>query len=78
MCFGLLPQGKNKVLIEFHMDDTGSAAEKDTLVDISFFVPSTSQVYEAVKETGEEKTAAQVRILYTSILCAYDLRVTSR
>uniref|UniRef100_A0A7S0RR61 FACT complex subunit SSRP1 n=1 Tax=Pyramimonas obovata TaxID=1411642 RepID=A0A7S0RR61_9CHLO len=52
--------GKNKVLIEFHMDDTGSAAEKDTLVDISFYVPNTSQVYEAIKDVGEERTAAQV------------------
>eukprot|EP00959_Pyramimonas_sp_CCMP1952_P179448 3751811-Pyramimonas_sp.AAC.1 len=42
------------------MDDTGSAAEKDTLVDISFYVPATSRVYEAIKDVGEEKSAAQV------------------
>jgi len=54
--------GKNKVLIEFHMDDTGSAAEKDTLVDISFFMPNTNSVYEAIKDEGVEKTSAQVMV----------------
>ena len=50
------------------MDDTGSAAEKDTLVDISFYVPATSRVYEAIKDVGEEKSAAQVSVWFYTIM----------
>jgi hypothetical protein len=69
--YTIVTQGKNKVLIEFHMDDTGSAAEKDTLVDISFFMPNTNSVYEAIKDEGVEKTSAQVRCHASRILNAH-------
>lgn len=49
---------KNKLVMEFHLDDTGSAAETDTLADISFYIPPTSTVH---TPESEEQTPAQVR-----------------
>lgn len=35
-------QGKNDVLLEFHVDDTTGANEKDSLMEISFHVPNSN------------------------------------
>ncbi|KAK6256046.1 High mobility group box domain - like 6 [Theobroma cacao] len=35
-------QGKNDVILEFHVDDTTGANEKDSLMEISFHVPNTN------------------------------------
>ncbi|KAK9040392.1 hypothetical protein V6N11_015555 [Hibiscus sabdariffa] len=35
-------QGKNDVLLEFHMDDTSGANEKDSLMEISFHIPNSN------------------------------------
>ncbi|XP_057445608.1 FACT complex subunit SSRP1-like [Lotus japonicus] len=38
-------QGKNDVLLEFHVDDTTGANEKDSLVEISFHIPNSNTQY---------------------------------
>lgn len=38
-------QGKNDVLLEFHVDDTAGANEKDCLMEMSFHVPTTNTTY---------------------------------
>ncbi|KAH7314772.1 hypothetical protein KP509_21G019400 [Ceratopteris richardii] len=38
-------QGKNDVLLEFHVDDTAGANEKDCLMEMSFHVPATNMTY---------------------------------
>lgn len=38
-------QGKNDVLMEFHVDDTAGANEKDCLMEMSFHVPNTNIDY---------------------------------
>ncbi|KAI5074178.1 hypothetical protein GOP47_0010139 [Adiantum capillus-veneris] len=38
-------QGKNDVLLEFHVDDTTGANEKDCLMEMSFHVPTTNTTY---------------------------------
>ncbi|KAH7276793.1 hypothetical protein KP509_39G021900 [Ceratopteris richardii] len=38
-------QGKNDVLLEFHVDDTAGANEKDCLMEMSFHIPSTNTSY---------------------------------
>ncbi|OMO79208.1 Structure-specific recognition protein [Corchorus capsularis] len=35
-------QGKNDVILEFHVDDTTGANEKDSLMEISFHIPNTN------------------------------------
>ncbi|KAK3260895.1 hypothetical protein CYMTET_30172 [Cymbomonas tetramitiformis] len=42
-------QGKNKVLLEFHEDE--KSGDKDSLVDLSFYVPQTSKLYTGTEET---------------------------
>jgi len=49
-----VPTQKQKVSLEFTIDDTGSAMEKDTLLDITFFVPDSSKVHGV---PGDEDTA---------------------
>ncbi|CAM6091136.1 unnamed protein product [Calypogeia fissa] len=48
--------GKNDVVLEFHVDDTTGANEKDTLMELSFHVPSTNATYIG----DEERPSAQV------------------
>ncbi|PIA62533.1 hypothetical protein AQUCO_00200505v1 [Aquilegia coerulea] len=49
-------QGKNDVMLTFHMDDTATANEKDSLMEISFYVPNTNTQY-----VGDEtRPSAQV------------------
>ncbi|MCO5551234.1 hypothetical protein L7F22_004733 [Adiantum nelumboides] len=38
-------QGKNDVLLEFHVDDTTGANEKDCLMEMSFHIPNTNTNY---------------------------------
>ncbi|GAB4830412.1 FACT complex subunit ssrp1 [Ancistrocladus abbreviatus] len=38
-------QGKNDVLLEFHVDDTTGANEKDSLMEISFHIPNSNTQY---------------------------------
>ncbi|CAH2045028.1 unnamed protein product, partial [Thlaspi arvense] len=38
-------QGKNDVVLEFHVDDTAGANEKDSLMEISFHVPNSNTQY---------------------------------
>ncbi|GJP36872.1 hypothetical protein CLOM_g21338 [Closterium sp. NIES-68] len=47
--------GKNDVLLEFHVDDTATAAE-DTLVEMSFHIPTTNTTYVGT----EDKPSAQI------------------
>ncbi|CAK9199079.1 unnamed protein product [Sphagnum troendelagicum] len=49
-------QGKNEVVLEFHVDDTTGANEKDTLMELSFHIPSTNTSYVG----DEEHPPAQV------------------
>eukprot|EP00271_Cylindrocystis_brebissonii_P023257 TRINITY_DN9551_c0_g1_i1.p1 TRINITY_DN9551_c0_g1~~TRINITY_DN9551_c0_g1_i1.p1 ORF type:complete len:703 (+),score=221.90 TRINITY_DN9551_c0_g1_i1:239-2347(+) len=37
--------GKNEVMLEMHVDDTTGANEKDSLMELSFFVPTTNSMY---------------------------------
>ncbi|OVA13298.1 Structure-specific recognition protein [Macleaya cordata] len=38
-------QGKNDVVLEFHVDDTTGANEKDSLVEMSFHIPNSNTQY---------------------------------
>uniref|UniRef100_A0ACD5VEG5 Uncharacterized protein n=1 Tax=Avena sativa TaxID=4498 RepID=A0ACD5VEG5_AVESA len=49
-------QGKTDVLLEFHVDDTTGANEKDSLMDMSFHVPTSNTQFIG----NEERTSAQV------------------
>eukprot|EP00270_Netrium_digitus_P014912 TRINITY_DN5150_c0_g1_i6.p1 TRINITY_DN5150_c0_g1~~TRINITY_DN5150_c0_g1_i6.p1 ORF type:complete len:701 (+),score=261.43 TRINITY_DN5150_c0_g1_i6:184-2286(+) len=49
-------QGKNDVMLEFHVDDTAGANEKDTLMEMSFHIPNTNTTYIG----DDEKPSAQV------------------
>jgi structure-specific recognition protein 1 len=49
-------QGKNEVMLEFHVDDTTGASEKDTLMELSFHVPTTNTMYLG----DEERPPAQI------------------
>ncbi|XP_072977188.1 FACT complex subunit SSRP1-like [Typha angustifolia] len=49
-------QGKNDVYLEFHVDDTAGANEKDSLVDLSFHIPNSNTQYIG----DESRNAAQV------------------
>ncbi|ESQ32633.1 hypothetical protein EUTSA_v10003803mg [Eutrema salsugineum] len=49
-------QGKTDVLLEFHVDDTAGANEKDSLMEISFHVPNSNTQFVG----DENRTSAQV------------------
>ncbi|XP_078428890.1 FACT complex subunit SSRP1-like isoform X2 [Wolffia australiana] len=49
-------QGKTDVYLELHVDDTTAANEKDSLVDLSFYVPNSSTQFIG----DENRPAAQV------------------
>lgn len=49
-------QGKNEVMLEFHVDDTTGASEKDTLMELSFHIPTTNTTYIG----DEERPPAQI------------------
>lgn len=49
-------QGKNDVYMEFHVDDTAGANEKDSLMDLSFHIPNSNTQYIG----DESQTPAQV------------------
>ncbi|XP_031488405.1 FACT complex subunit SSRP1-like isoform X1 [Nymphaea colorata] len=38
-------QGKNDVMLEFHLDDTTGANEKDSLMELAFHVPNTNTTF---------------------------------
>eukprot|EP01018_Ginkgo_biloba_P011099 Gb_14151 [translate_table: standard] len=38
-------QGKNDVVLEFHVDDTTGANEKDSLMELSFHIPNTNTTF---------------------------------
>lgn len=44
-------QGKNDVVLEFHVDDTTGANEKDSLMELSFHIPNTNTTF-----AGDEAT----------------------
>jgi len=62
--------GKTDVLLEFAVDDTTAAAEKDALFELSFHVPPTSAAHAAPPGAeGEEDTAPlPAKVLADSIL----------
>ncbi|XP_065879503.1 FACT complex subunit SSRP1-like [Euphorbia lathyris] len=62
-------QGKNDVLLEFHVDDTAGANEKDALMEMSFHVPSNNTQFIG----DENRPAAQV--LRDSIISKADVDV---
>ncbi|KAH6774499.1 high mobility group [Perilla frutescens var. hirtella] len=49
-------QGKNDVMLEFHVDDTTGANEKDSLMEISFHVPNSNTQFVG----DESRPSAQV------------------
>ncbi|KAK2966932.1 hypothetical protein RJ640_002117 [Escallonia rubra] len=49
-------QGKNDVLLEFHVDDTAGANEKDSLMEISFHIPNSNTQFVG----DESRPSAQV------------------
>ncbi|XP_074316762.1 FACT complex subunit SSRP1 [Silene latifolia] len=49
-------QGKNDVLLEFHVDDTTGANEKDSLMEISFHIPNSNTQFVG----DENRPSAQV------------------
>ncbi|KAK4769277.1 hypothetical protein SAY86_027427 [Trapa natans] len=49
-------QGKNDVMLEFHVDDTTGANEKDSLMEIAFHVPNSNTQFVG----DENRPAAQV------------------
>eukprot|EP00245_Coleochaete_scutata_P004557 TRINITY_DN17273_c0_g1_i1.p1 TRINITY_DN17273_c0_g1~~TRINITY_DN17273_c0_g1_i1.p1 ORF type:complete len:663 (+),score=213.11 TRINITY_DN17273_c0_g1_i1:162-2150(+) len=55
-------QQKNEVVMEFHVDDTAGASEKDALMEMSFHIPNTNTTYVG----DEERPSAQV--FYEKIL----------
>ena len=63
-------QGKTDVLLEFAVDDTTGATEKDALFELSFHVPPTSQVHAAPAPAEGEEDAAPVpaKVLADAIL----------
>ena len=63
-------QGKTDVLLEFAVDDTTGATEKDALFELSFHVPPTSQVHAAppAAEGEEEGAPVPAKVLADAIL----------
>ncbi|VAH73612.1 unnamed protein product [Triticum turgidum subsp. durum] len=59
-------QGKTDVRLEFHVDDTTGANEKDSLMDMSFHVPTSNTQFPG----NENRTSAQ--ILWEAILARAD------
>ncbi|KAL6608323.1 hypothetical protein ACP70R_041386 [Stipagrostis hirtigluma subsp. patula] len=57
-------QGKTDVLVEFHVDDTTGANEKDSLMDLSFHVPTSNTQFIG----DENRTSAQM--LWEAILAS--------
>ncbi|KAL3833229.1 hypothetical protein ACJIZ3_007965 [Penstemon smallii] len=49
-------QGKNDVMLEFHVDDTTGANEKDSLMEISFHIPNSNTQFVG----DENRASAQV------------------
>ncbi|KAE8022071.1 hypothetical protein FH972_007905 [Carpinus fangiana] len=49
-------QGKNDVILEFHVDDTTGANEKDSLMEISFHIPNSNTQFVG----DENRPSAQV------------------
>ncbi|KAF2948806.1 hypothetical protein DAI22_01g061600 [Oryza sativa Japonica Group] len=60
-------QGKTDVLLEFHVDDTTGGNEKDSLMDLSFHVPTSNTQFLG----DENRTAAQV--LWETIMGVADV-----
>lgn len=61
--------GKNEVVMQFHTDDT--AAEKDSLVEMSFFVPPGSETWAGEDpENPEDSAAHRLRAAILSIAAA--------
>ncbi|XP_006643849.1 FACT complex subunit SSRP1-A [Oryza brachyantha] len=60
-------QGKTDVLLEFHVDDTTGGNEKDSLMDLSFHVPTSNTQFVG----DENRTAAQ--ILWETIMGVADV-----
>ncbi|KAG2330886.1 hypothetical protein Bca52824_002066 [Brassica carinata] len=60
-------QVKNDVLLEFHVDDTAGANEKDSLMEISFHIPNTN-----TKFVGDE-TRPPAQVFNDNILKVADV-----
>ncbi|CAM0880102.1 unnamed protein product [Alopecurus aequalis] len=73
-------QGKTDVLLEFHVDDTTGANEKDSLMDMSFHVPtsntqyvgdenrsSAQMVWEAIMKGADGLTSSEVVVTFEGI-----------
>ncbi|XP_006655061.1 FACT complex subunit SSRP1-B [Oryza brachyantha] len=60
-------QGKTDVVLEFHVDDTTGAHEKDSLMDLSFHVPTSNTQFPG----DENRPSAQ--ILWQAILSKADV-----
>eukprot|EP00897_Mesotaenium_endlicherianum_P006284 jgi/Mesen1/5684/ME000288S04897 len=52
-------QGKNDVMLEFHVDDTTGANEVDTLMEMAFYVPNTNTTYVGDDETSSAQVFEQ-------------------
>ncbi|GMH02400.1 hypothetical protein Nepgr_004239 [Nepenthes gracilis] len=60
-------QGKNDVLLEFHVDDTTGANEKDSLMEISFHIPNTNTQF-----VGDENHPP-AQVFYDKIMSMADI-----
>ncbi|KAJ0985546.1 hypothetical protein J5N97_003902 [Dioscorea zingiberensis] len=60
-------QGKNDVYLEFHVDDTTGANEKDSLVDLSFHIPNSN-----IQFAGDE-SRPPAQVLLDKILSMADV-----
>ncbi|KAM0932683.1 putative chromatin remodeling & transcriptional activation HMG family [Dioscorea sansibarensis] len=60
-------QGKNDVYMEFHVDDTTGANEKDSLVDLSFHIPNSN-----IQFAGDE-SRPPAQVLLDKILAMADV-----
>ncbi|GMG98436.1 hypothetical protein Nepgr_000276 [Nepenthes gracilis] len=60
-------QGKNDVLLEFHVDDTTGANEKDSLMDISFHIPNSNTQF-----VGDENHPP-AQVFYDKIMSMADV-----
>ncbi|GAB2282341.1 FACT complex subunit ssrp1 [Dionaea muscipula] len=60
-------QGKNDVLLEFHVDDTTGANEKDSLVEISFHIPNSNTQF-----VGDE-SHPPAQVFYDKIMSLADV-----
>lgn len=62
-------QGRNDVVLEFHVDDTTGANEKDSLIELSFHIPNTNTTF-----TGDE-SRPPAQILRDKIMQMADVGV---